>query len=216
MERAIRKACKNINNSLRKSSPAQAYTHNISKFHKATDDLVAIRLSEEPDLKFDCKNGCTNCCNLRVEALPPEVFRVARNISERNEGEQKRLVEKLEKAAEYAKGKSSSTYDNPCPFLSSNGSCEIYSVRPHKCRKYYSMSLEHCLETRSALEESQLVEAENSLAMEVMQTYTKKGTAMSPTEMSQAVLDAIRDHTLEAKWASGDLVFDLLPEQVKI
>ena len=39
---------------------------------------------------------------------------------------------------------------------------------------------------------------------------------MHPTELSQSVLAALDDATLEDRWAKGEQVFELLPEKFRL
>lgn len=212
----IEKHKKIINGSLRRSPAPQALAHNIAKFHKATDELATARLSGPNPPIFECKKGCSHCCSLRVEALPPEVFRIAKHLQGLESETRSKFVQSLKEAASYAAGREFKYYENPCPFLSDAGGCEIYSVRPHKCRAYFSGSVSACAQNKAAIQDAELRNAENVLANEIIQTYKKKGVVMHPVELSQGVLKALEDLSIEARWTAGDQVFDLLPERIML
>ena len=73
-----------------------------------------------------------------------------------------------------------------------------------------------CVKNKAAIQDAELRNAENVLANEVIQTYKKKGIVMHPVELSQGVLKALEDPSIEARWAAGDQVFDLLPERIML
>ena len=45
------------------------------------DAVVQARFSR--GAQADCKAGCSHCCHTRVEAMPAEVFRIARHVAAR-------------------------------------------------------------------------------------------------------------------------------------
>jgi Fe-S-cluster containining protein len=215
-EKIIRKYKKSVGENLRGSVVHQALIHNINKFHSTTDELASARLNDRSPPSFECKKGCSYCCSLRVEVLPPEAFRIARHIQSVEIEARNNFLERLSAGAQYAEGKTYKEYQRPCPFLSESGACEIYSVRPHKCRKYFSAEVSACKENNSAKEDAELVGSENHLAKETIDLYKKKKVIMHPVELSKTVLSAFQDPSLEDRWGKGEQVFDLLPEGFKL
>ncbi|MDU0111857.1 YkgJ family cysteine cluster protein [Psychrosphaera aquimarina] len=187
--------------------------HAINDFEKNTDLLVSDRTSSK-EVSFDCKKGCNICCNLRVEVLPPEAFNIATHIRSLPENVQKDYLIKLKDHSEYAVGKKFVEYNKPCPFLTSEGSCGIYSVRPHKCRAYLSKSVSACNSDRDADEDQKLRMATSQLANDSVQIYKSKKLIMHPIELGQGVLTTLENKEIETKWAKGEQVFELLPEKI--
>lgn len=98
-----------------------------------------------------CKYGCSECCNLIVTATPIEAELVRRYAKKMD-------IKKLEKFSVAIKNNAHNipnyiqlmgNFDVErnyfrksikCPFLSSDNSCLIYTVRPHACRKHIVFS----------------------------------------------------------------------------
>ncbi len=189
--------------------------HLTSNFENNTDAITRHRI-KTTDIAFECKRGCNYCCNLRVEILPPEAFYIANHIKSLSSEMQEGYMEKLKESSRYSLGKTFVEYNKPCSFLSEKGTCEIYSVRPHKCRSHLSKSVSSCIKTRNADEDYNLKVAHNQLAHGTVTLYKNKGCVMHPTELAQGVLAALEDSTLESKWCSGVQVFELLPEKIEL
>src|SRR5687767_11439196 len=92
---------------------------------------------EQYGLTLACKEGCHYCCHIRVEAFPPEVFRIKEHLEQTLSQEELRVVkEKIAATASRAAGKTPPQYAAErmsCPFLK-EGACGIYPVRPALCR----------------------------------------------------------------------------------
>jgi len=191
--------------------------HGISVFHKYTDHLINMRLREYPLVTFACCKGCDVCChNMRVEALVPEVFTIATHISNMSTDAQQTYIDRLERHAQYARGKLYRDYNTRCPFLGENGACSIYEVRPHKCRSHLSTNKEACNIPGNAKIDPMLTQAEDQLAIKVIDLYKKRGVSMNPAELGQAVLIALQNDGLRQKWLAGEEVFDPLPEGITL
>jgi Fe-S-cluster containining protein len=196
--------------------------HTISVFHKYTDQLISARYKDSNKIPFACAKGCDVCChNMRVEALPPEVFHIARHLKGLNPKTQQAYRERLEKHAEYAKGKTYREYETRCPFLGgggigTEGACSIYEVRPHKCRTHLSMDRDACEVAGNAKNDPELQQQEDDLVFNTLNLYRERKVYLNPTELGQAVLLALKDDTLEQRWLDGEDVFELLPEGIEL
>ncbi len=213
MESVLARNAKAIKSQLRSGKNSNLLVHTISLFQENTDSLVRSRLAEAPDFKLDCKKGCTFCCHLRVDALPPEVFRIARYVESLADARKADIRNRLESHADYAAGRRFTEYKKACVFLDSDGSCEIYPIRPHKCRKFVSASVEACENGSDNVEDTSLLGAANRLATETIAAYKARGLAMYPAELGQAVLKTLNEPGIIDEWAHGERVFDLCPEQ---
>lgn len=213
-EKIIRRCTKTISENLKFRPSSQLLVHNISKLHDTADALALARLRDPLPPLFECQKGCTHCCSLRVEALPPELFRIAKHVNDQTAEVRTQILDTLHKSANYAKGKTFKEYSQPCAFLTEQGVCSIYSVRPYKCRQYFSMSLSDCISKNAALEDIELHEAENNLVVEVIEAYKKKNLVIHPFELAQGVLQVLEDQSIIDRWAKGEQVFELLPERI--
>lgn len=99
-----------------------------------------------------CKKGCTSCCELYVDTSPLEarliINYIENNFSEEQQKKLKgRIAENDKNVPTY-----SEVVNNPsireeyaykkikCSFLTDEGSCSIYPVRPFNCRKHIVFS----------------------------------------------------------------------------
>jgi len=196
MNKILNKNKKSLKKKLGASKNSRLLIHAINDFEKSTDLLVSDRISSK-EVSFDCKKGCDICCNLRVEVLPPEVFNIARYIRSLPDSKQKYYLLKLNEHSEYAADKKFVDYNKPCPFLTGEGSCGIYSVRPHKCRAYLSKSVSVCKSGRDAEEDLKLGMLTKQLANDSVQIYKSKKLVMHPTELGQGVLTTLENKEIE-------------------
>ena len=215
MDKIVNKNSRDIKNKFGARPNVNLLIHQTSTFHMATDKLVNER-EKDSDVSFACKKGCSHCCNLRVEVLPPEAFLIANFIRLIPDDSRVEVFKKLEIHAAYAAGKTFLEYNKPCPFLAEDASCSIYSVRPHKCRAYQSTNLSSCETTRDADQDQMLATYESKLAAETIEIYKSKKCIMHPSELGSSVLASLQDESLKNQWASGKQVFKLLPERIML
>ncbi|MEY4589129.1 MAG: hypothetical protein RL497_1205 [Pseudomonadota bacterium] len=215
MDQLIKKCVSAAKKKLGINPNAKMLTHSISLFQENTD-LISKHRVVHNNIAFACKKGCAHCCNLRVEVLPPEVFYIANHIKTLPESHQKAHIKNLEAHSVYAQGRAFIDYNKPCPFLTEQATCGIYTVRPHKCRSNLSKSVERCIETRDPEEDSVLKTAHIKLVRETVDLYKNKKCVMHPAELGLSVLAALKDETLEIRWAKGEQVFELLPEKIML
>lgn len=91
-----------------------------------------------------------------------------------------------------------------------------YYIRPHKCRAYLSKSALVGRERRDADEDQKLSIATTQLANDSVGIYKAKKCVMHPSELGQSVLKAIENHDLQKRWANGELIFDILPDKIRL
>lgn len=187
----------------------------ISEFELETDSITKNILSTTKT-RVECRRGCHHCCNLRVEVLPPEAFLIANHVKSLPIKQREPLVSKLREHAIYAKDKTFHAYNKACAFLSESGECQIYSVRPHKCRSNISTNVKACISTRNAEEVQEIKYLHDVITNETVNKYKSKGCVMHPTELTQGVLAALDNEDLPEKWANGAQVYELLPERIML
>ena len=110
----------------------------------AQDAFASIK-GENP---IDCKAGCSLCCYLKVEMFPHETYGIASYIlAHWSREEVIALYHHLEQTAPRSAGLTIEEYllqKIPCVFLSAEGRCRVYPVRPINCVKHHSLSLAEC------------------------------------------------------------------------
>ncbi|HEY6528260.1 MAG TPA: YkgJ family cysteine cluster protein [Cellvibrionaceae bacterium] len=215
MDQLIKKCISATKKKLGINPSPKNLVHAISSLEENTDLITRQQIATEC-INFACKKGCAHCCNLRVEVLPPEAFYIASYIKALPDSQRQVHLKKLATHTVYSKGRTFVNYNKPCPFLSENNTCSIYSVRPHKCRSNLSKSEESCKLNRDPEENYALKVAHNQLALETINLYKNKNCIMHPTELGLGVLAALNDENLEANWHKGEQVFALLPENIRL
>ena len=91
-----------------------------------------------------CKEGCSHCCKLKVEALPHEVMEVVEYVrfSDRFTRDQRSgMLERLRSVAALTDGMDENEYR---PFLGEDHRCMVYEVRPAACRAFGSTNVHIC------------------------------------------------------------------------
>ena len=93
--------------------------------------------------KVFCGKGCSGCCSLVVNCTFPEAVQIIRSLSTEQTQHLRAQIPRLRELAEQSDSLKQWLAGNrrqigSCPFLESNGSCGIYSVRPLSCRSLLS------------------------------------------------------------------------------
>ena len=109
--------------------------------------IEQIQARVPPDVKVDCKAGCSHCCNLVFTATLAEVAAAVRFIEENySDGEKAALNDRLysyERAVATRFGVGLDKVRTPCPLLV-DGLCSIYEARPMRCRGVNSLKVSVC------------------------------------------------------------------------
>lgn len=90
-----------------------------------------------------CRESCAGCCHLAVHATYPEAVAVANVLAEPQLSRLAEYVERVQTTLPELNSLKSYLKKHlqalgPCPFLDTQGSCSIYSVRPLSCRALLS------------------------------------------------------------------------------
>jgi Fe-S-cluster containining protein len=178
----------------------------IAKLQHGVDQVVHAAM--EQGEKLDCRAGCSHCCNVRVEALEPEIFRIAQELKKLSPEKLAALVGRLQSHAAMAKGVSVWDYRIACPFLTED-LCSIYPFRPAVCRKAHSFEVRKCEMAGAEIPQSlNIVLRTEALMKGTANAYGRAGLPASGHELGQAVLLALTDETAEFLWYEGKPVFN--------
>ena len=178
----------------------------VRNLQNSIDQVVNTEVDQ--GAKLACKAGCSYCCSARVEAIEPEVFRIAREIASRPPGEVNVLIERLRAYVAMPSGVAPWQQRKPCPFLVDD-LCSIYEVRPGVCRKAHSLDVEKCAENAPEIPQSlNIVLGAEALLKGTSDAYREIGLHASGHDLGQAVLIALSDSTVESRWQSGEAVFE--------
>ena len=178
----------------------------VRNLQSGIDQVVTSSINQGVELA--CKAGCNHCCSARVEAIEPEVFRIAREIASRPPEEIKALIERLRAYVAMSSDVAPWKRRTPCPFLVDN-LCSIYEVRPGVCRKAHSLDVAKCAENAPEIPQSlNIVLGAEALLKGTSDAYREIGLHASGHDLGQAVLIALSDSTVESRWQSGEAVFE--------
>jgi len=180
----------------------------IANLQRGVDEVLQAALAA--GLKIDCQRGCSHCCSARVDALDPEVLRIAAELKKRPPAALASLTERLREHAARVRGTTAQTHRTPCPMLEQN-LCTVYEVRPANCRKAHSLDLSQCARSGATIPQrlDLLLKAE-ALCKGSADAYSHIGLAAGGHELGQALLLALTDPTAEARWMNGEALFDTI------
>ncbi len=176
----------------------------ISKLQLSVDHVVQTSFDRQT---IDCKAGCSHCCNVRVEALEPEIFFIAQELRKNPPDILEDVIESLRQHAATVKDVSIQDYHFQCPFLKDH-LCSIYPVRPAVCRKVHSFDVEKCKTPGAKIPQSlNIILKSDALIKGMANAYNQVKLAASGHEIGQAVLLALTDEAAETKWYNGEPFF---------
>ena len=180
----------------------------IGSLQRGVDQVLQSALAA--GLKVDCQAGCSHCCSARVEALDPEVLRIAAALKTRPPAAIAALTDRLREHAARAQASTAQTHRMPCPLLEQD-LCTVYEMRPAVCRKAHSLDVRQCATPGADIPQSLevLLKAE-ALSKGSADAYKHLGLAAAGHELGQALLLALTDPTAEARWMNGEAVFDTI------
>ena len=176
----------------------------ISNLQRGVDSVVRAAIHEE---QLDCKARCSYCCHVRVEALEPEIFQIAKELKKLLPEKLDELTGRLRSHAATINGVSVFDHRIPCPFLEDE-LCSIYPIRPAVCRKAHSFDVEKCKSPGSEIPQSLEVALKSEALMKgTADAYHRINLPASGHELGQAVFLALTDKTTESRWGAGEEVF---------
>jgi Fe-S-cluster containining protein len=166
-----------------------------------------IQTAVEQGVKIACEAGCNHCCSARVEAIAPEIFRIARELESRPADELNHYVQRLTMHVAMPSEAAAWAHRTQCPFLS-NDLCSIYDVRPSRCRKAHSLDVTKCRANAPEIpQDLGTVLGVEALVKGTSDAYSSLGYDASSHELGRSVLIALSDPSAESRWYSGESVF---------
>ena len=178
----------------------------VRNLQSGVDQVVAAAVGQ--GVQLACKAGCSHCCHALVEALEPEIFRIAQAVAAWPEPEINALQERLQAYAAMPSEVAPWARRMPCAFLV-NDLCSIYEVRPGVCRKGHSLDVAPCAAKAPEIPQSlNIVLGAEALLQGTSQAYREIGLHAAGHDLGPAVLIALADPTAESRWLNGEAVFD--------
>ena len=180
----------------------------VATFHELCDDLCSELVQGVPaPFASACGKGCSSCCSFKVTVLPPEAFAIAAFLKTSDPVALASLLVKLKGQAASAASQSEADYNQPCPFLTEERACGIYSVRPATCRTHFSVSRTACEQQRRAQPIGPLLEARQVALQGAEGLLAHYRLANDHLDLFQAVAVALETPEAFAVWASGGAIF---------
>jgi len=194
----------------------RVYAINLVKSVHEKTDLLVEQISRKPEGQFDCRPGCTYCCSYRVEALPPEIFLIAAELRKLPADALAEVTTRLREHTAKAKGLRPEHHNLVCPLLV-DSKCTVYENRPFSCRRFNSLDVEVCKDPNGSPPENEELNMKAAAVLNgTVEGYLKRRLPSYPHELGAALLKALGEPDLEARWFKGEQVFDLLPDMDEV
>lgn len=177
----------------------------VSRLHHEIERVM--RHAVEQGVALACRPGCSHCCRARVEASPPEVFRIASALRALPADTLAALVARM-RVHRAGAGDAKRWQDRPpCPFLEDD-LCAIYPLRPSACRRAHSLDALQCAASASEVPQSlKILAGVEALSQGVAGAYADVGLDARGHELVSAVLVALDDAEAAARWHAGGAPF---------
>ena len=163
-------------------------------------------------LPIACGKGCSHCCNIWVEASPPEVlYLIGRMSPEQRE----RAITAVDAACAQTSGVSFEDRDrmiSPCPLLEGDF-CGVYTNRPLACRTAVSVDAAICRRSYRELSGENIptpgvwVVLRQGYCVALEGAVLHSGLAHEFRELNDSLRVALSTPDAEAQWLAGADVF---------
>jgi Fe-S-cluster containining protein len=165
---------------------------------------------------IDCSKGCSHCCVVFITVLMPEAVNIAVWLRENGLAEEYLPVLE-ERAAEtrWVEEQDWSLMGKKCVFLSNEGGCEIYPVRPLLCRSVTSVSAGDCKnalysrvmgEERSVLMNLDIKNTMETAFHASADSLKEAGIDNAGLELTKAVLCALKHEDIAERLKNGEKI----------
>lgn len=179
-----------------------------------------IAIEQAPNLlgtQQACKPGCSYCCHYKVHLSASEALAIAEHLHSTPASKKEACLNRLQaNVAEVRKlgPELHMTTNIQCAFLSEDGQCEIYSLRPIACRRHHSYDVTPCKVTFD--DPSRTDPNQQSLEqLAIAAGFTHASHAASEQtgfdnalyEMNGAILEAVTNGASSKRWKNGKNAF---------
>lgn len=156
-----------------------------------------------------CGRGCSHCCNIWVDATPPEVFYT---VGAMNRRQREVALEAVTAALELTAGK---TFDErsalvtPCPLLAQD-LCSTYLTRPMNCRTAVSTDAAICQRAYVGMSGENIptpfvwFRMRQGYGVALQCALEHAGLAAQAREWNESLRIALTDPDAEVRWFDGD------------
>ena len=165
-----------------------------------------------------CGKGCSHCCNLWVEATPPEVLYTVKKMPPEQRQQAAEAVERVcSRTAHVTFQDRCGKVNPPCPLLIDHA-CSVYESRPLVCRTGVSTDADRC--------RRMFVEGEKDVGIPTLKVWVtlrksystalegaliRSGLAYHPRDWNVSLRIALSNPDAEARWLAGSDDFSDAP-----
>jgi Fe-S-cluster containining protein len=168
-----------------------------------------------------CKRGCAWCCYHPVGVTIPEAVLLAEGMRRELSvaevaGVRAQLAAHLEQTAGILDPQEYRRRRFPCPLLTDEGECGAYGLRPGVCRAYRSLDAQQCRASHADPETEVDTDVTAMWRMGAIfagsfQAYMDAGRDCCIYDLSAALVAALDDITMGARWARGESFVAIRP-----
>ena len=177
----------------------------------------ALRAQDPPAVPTACKDGCSYCCSVQVQVLPPEVLYLAEYLKRtRTAPELTQLIERIAALDDRIHGLSATERAKlgvPCALLV-DGSCSVYEARPISCRSANSSDASQCqaaIGPGATLESVETYIHQTAVCSQVAKALAigmrETGYPSNALEFMSALRIALETPDALAAWRRGETIF---------
>jgi hypothetical protein len=172
----------------------------VATARSEAESLTAEARRREPPPRLACREGCDACCYQRVVATAPEIIVIAARIAAT------RSAEEVSALVDTLTAQLRQTNRQPCPLLR-QGRCTAYEHRPLRCQGHTGVDARDCHRLDHLVwlpQERSFRAASGGIAAGAARCGVGSGTY----ELRRALLIALTEKDVEARYLGGDGVFD--------
>lgn len=195
----------------------------VVRFHRHVDEVLE-RSHRAHATAVACRRGCSLCCHMQVEVLPPEAFSLAAwlrrhlappalaAVTQRLRAN----VERIRAIGIEARKRANLA----CALLGPDGACTAYEARPAQCRRFHSTDLATCQASHADPADDSIMSPAHPLVAhnaQVIVTLAQHGLRdqdldATPVDMNVALLAALEDTKAWRRWRDGKKPFTAAAE----
>lgn len=159
-----------------------------------------------------CAKGCSHCCHIWVDAMPPEVFYTVGRMGARQRQEALDRVNLAMAETDRKTFAERGGMVTPCPLLADN-LCSIYPSRPINCRTAVSADASICERSYLAISGEDIptpavwFAVRQGYGFALQAALENAGLVASAREWNRCLHIALTEPDAEARWLAGEDVF---------
>lgn len=208
---------KNVAKLLKGSRDPYKVKKSLLKFYASLDNNMR-NVASAYHLPLECREGCSYCCLLKVDAKAHEIFSIVDYIDDTfTANEKEALIHRLHESADEISPLTAQEHlvsNIPCGLLV-NDSCTVYPVRPSLCRKFHSTSQANCIDSYErptdnsvpSSEDRDLDMAARAAIIGYDEGLKKSKLDVAVYEINKALLYALSDPSYKQAWRKGNKTF---------